>query len=175
MAQPHTTEVGVPHDAGHSKAFPPLDPNVFVPQLVWLAITFAILYALLSRIALPRIGEVIEERRDRIQRDLDHAESLKGETEKALKDYEQSFADARAKAGAIARETRDKLSADTDRERKAMEDKVAAQIADSEARIKAMKDKALASVSDIAADTASAIVGKLIGEDVSAAEAKKAL
>ena len=53
--------------AGHAKVFPPLDPATFVPQLVWLAISFGLLYLLLKRVALPRVGEVIEERADRIR------------------------------------------------------------------------------------------------------------
>lgn len=175
MAQKLNTETGVPHDAGHTKAFPPLDPANFSPQIIWLAITFALLYALLSRVALPRIGEVIEERRDRIQRDIDAAEAMKAETEKALKDYEQALADARVNASGIARETREKLAAETDKKRHAMEQQVAAKIADAEARIATMKAGALASVGEIAADTASAIVGKLIGETVSPADVKKQL
>lgn len=175
MAQKHNTETGVPHEAGHKGAFPPLDPANFAPQIIWLAISFALLYALMSRIALPRIGEVIEERRDRIQRDIDAAEALKAETEKALKGYEDALADARGKASGIARDTREKLAAETDRERAETDTKVNAKIAEAEARIAAMKNNALSSVNDIAADTASAIVGKLIGETVSAADVKKVL
>ena len=171
----HNTETGVAHEAGHKAGFPPLDPANFAPQIIWLAITFALLYGLLSKIALPRIGEVIEERRDRIQRDIDAAEALKAETEKALRGYEQSLADARSKAGGIARETRDKLATETDKKRHASEAEVAAKIADAEGRIAAMKANALQHVGDIAAETARATVGKLIGVDVSAAEAKKHL
>lgn len=175
MAQPHNTETGVPHEAGHKGAFPPLDPANFAPQIIWLAITFVVLYALLSRMALPRIGEVIEERRDRIQRDLDAAEALKAETEKAIADYEQSLVDARSKASGIARETREKLAAQTDKKRHESEAQVNAKIAEAEGRITDMKNSALTSVSDIAAETASAIVGKLIGENISAADVKKHL
>ncbi len=175
MAQPHNTETGVPPEAGHKGPFPPLDSTHFAPQIIWLAITFAVLYWLLSKIALPRIGEVIEERRDRIQRDLDAAEALKSETDSAIRDYEQSLSDARSKAGGIARETREKLAAQTDKKRHESEALVNAKVSDAESRITSMKNNALASVNDIAAETASAIVGKLIGENVSAADVKKHL
>ncbi|HRY05909.1 MAG TPA: F0F1 ATP synthase subunit B [Hyphomicrobiaceae bacterium] len=175
MAEPHKTETGVAHEAGHKGAFPPLDSTHFAPQVIWLAITFAILYWLLSKIALPRIGEVIEERRDRIQRDLDAAEALKSETEQAIGNYERSLAEARSKASGIARETRDKLAAQTAKKRHESEAQVNATIAEAEGRITAMKNSALTSVNDIAAETASAIVGKLIGENVSTAEAKNHL
>jgi F-type H+-transporting ATPase subunit b len=175
MAQPHNTETGVAHEAGQKSAFPPLDPNHFAPQIIWLAITFAMLYWLLSKVALPRIGEVIEERRDRIQRDIDAAEALKAEMEKAIADYEQSLSEARTKASGIARDTREKLAAQTDKKRHESEAQVNAKIAEAESRISTMKANALSSVNDIASETASAIVSKLIGEDVSAAEAKKHL
>src|SRR5258705_2117824 len=98
----------VPEGAGHAKVFPPLDPGTFAPQLIWLALTFGLLYVLLKRVALPRIGEVIEERGDRVRRDLEQAEKLKGDTEQALAGYEQALGEARAKAGAIAKGVRDK-------------------------------------------------------------------
>ncbi len=175
MAQKVTTGTEVAHGDGHKKPFPPLDPQFFASQLIWLAITFIALYMLLSRLALPRIGEVIEERRSRIRRDLDEAERLKTETDKALKAYEQSLADAKANAGSIARETRDRLAAETEREKAAVETQVAAKLADAEARIAGTKAKAMASVSEIASETAVAVVSQLIGVAPSAAEVKKAL
>ena len=74
-----------------------------MPQLFWLALTFGLLYVLLKRFALPRVGEVIEERRERIERDLEKAEKLKAETQLALSNYELALAEARTKAGVIAK------------------------------------------------------------------------
>src|SRR5262245_23341582 len=108
MATQATTASTGHGESGHGKVFPPLDPGTFVPQLVWLALTFGLLYMLLKRFALPRVGEVIEERRERIQRDLERAEKLKAETEQALADYEKALGEAHARANAIAREMRDK-------------------------------------------------------------------
>ena len=99
----------VPDTVKAKSGLPQLNVADFAPQLIWLALTFGLLYLIMSRVALPRIGEVIEERSQRIQRDLDEAERLKGETEKALGAYEQALAEARAKAQGIAKETRDKL------------------------------------------------------------------
>ena len=105
--------------AGEAKGggLPQLNPHDFAPQLIWLGITFFTLLLLLSKVALPKVGGVIEERRQRIQRDLDEADRLKGETEKALATYEESMASARSRAGGIAKEIRDKLSAEVDGER----------------------------------------------------------
>ena len=64
---------------GPGKVFPPLDPATFVPQSSGSRARFGLLY-LFARVALPRVGEVIEERADRIRRDLEQAKKLKVET-----------------------------------------------------------------------------------------------
>ncbi len=158
-----------------SGGLPQLNPGDFSPQLVWLALTFVVLYLILAHVALPRIGEVIEERRDRVQRDLDSAERFKAETDAALAAYEQAVSEARQKASSMAKDMRETLSAETEKERAGVESELAAKLTEAESRITATKDKALSSVNEIAAETASAVVSKLLGEDVSPAEVKKVL
>lgn len=175
MAEKTITSTGLPDGVGHGKAFPPLDATTFAPQLVWLAIAFGVLYWLLSRLALPRIGQVMEERRERVQRDLSEAERLKTETDAALKAYEQSHAEARGRAQGIAKEMRDKLAARADQERQRLDADLAAKIAGTEKQIAETKARALAGVNEIAAETASAIVAKLIGQEASADELRRAL
>jgi F-type H+-transporting ATPase subunit b len=154
---------------------PQLNPADFSPQLAWLAVTFVVLYLILSRVTLPRIGEVLEERRDRVQRDLDAAERFKTDTDSALAGYEKALGDARQKASSMAKDVRDRLTADTEKERTRIEGELHAKLADAETRIAATKAKALTSVDEIAAETASAVIAKLLGEDVSPIEVKKAL
>lgn len=175
MAEKVTTSTTGHSDASHPKVFSPLDAGTFVPQLVWLALTFGLLYVLLKRFALPRVGEVIEERQERIKRDLEKAEKLKVDTEQALANYEQALAEARTKANAIAKDVRDKLASEVDKERAAVDAQIAKKVADAEARIAQSKAKAMANVSDIAADTASAVVAKLLGTEVSKDEIQRAL
>jgi F-type H+-transporting ATPase subunit b len=140
-----------------------------------LALTFLALLFMMWKVALPRIGEVIDERRERIARDIEAAGRLKAETDKALADYEKALSDARSNASGIAKQMRDKLTSETDAEKAKVESQIAAKLAEAEARIAATKSKALSAVNDIAADTATAVVSKLIGQDVHADEVKKAL
>ncbi|MEQ8824749.1 MAG: F0F1 ATP synthase subunit B [Filomicrobium sp.] len=163
------------HGGHESASFPPFNVDTFAPQLVWLAITFTALYVLMSRLVLPRIGEVIDERRERIQRDLDSAERLKTDTDKALADYEKALGDARANAGAIARDTREKLDAKVAERQRAVDDEIAGRLAEAETRIQDVRTKALASVDEIATDVASAVVKQLIDTDVSASDIQSAL
>ena len=142
---------------------PQLEFADFAPQLIWLTITFVTLYWVMARIALPRIGAVIEERRDRIADDLDQAEQLKQKTEEAIATYEQALAESRAKAHAIAQETRDKLAAELEAERSRLDQKMAKQAETAEARIGKAKDAALAQLNDVAKSATENIVTSLIG------------
>ena len=165
-------------EAAHGAAkpgLPQLDANFYAPQLFWLALTFAALYFLMSKVALPKIGDIISERAGRIQRDIEAAAKLKGETDKALADYEKALQDARGKASSIAKETRESLARETEAEKAKVEAQLAAKLQQAETRIAATKTKALSAVNDIAAETASAVVGRLIGQDVSLADVKKIL
>ncbi|MBA2125819.1 F0F1 ATP synthase subunit B' [Hyphomicrobium methylovorum] len=154
---------------------PQLDPSHFAAQLFWLSVIFVALLFIMSKVALPRVGDVIEERRSRIKRDLEAAARLKDETDQALANYEKALADARANASGIAKETRDKLSAETDSERQRVDQQIAAKLQQAESRIAETKSKAVSAIGEIASDTARAVVSKLIGQDVSPDEVKKAL
>jgi F-type H+-transporting ATPase subunit b len=159
---------------GHKGPFPPFQPETFASQLVWLAITFVILYVMASKIALPRIGGILEARRERIEGDLAEAQRLKTESDAALAAYEKSLADARARAQALASSVRDKQAAEAEAHRKALDVKLNAQLAEAEKTIAAAKTSAMANVRGIAAEAAAAIVKRLAGitpsdETVSAA------
>ena len=167
-----TTGTEVP---GGSGSFPPFDPSTFGPQLIWLTLTFGALYLIMSRKALPRIADVIEERANRIKRDLDAAERLQGETSKAIATYEQALGDAKTSASGIAKDTRAKLAADIEKEKASVDVLMNKKIADAEVRIAATKTKALASVNEIAGTTAAAVVARLIGHEPTADEIKRAM
>lgn len=165
----------VPETVEKKSGLPQLNTHDMMPQLIWLALTFGVLYLVLSRLTLPRIESVIEERQNRIQRDLDEAERLKGDTEKAIAAYEQSLAEARGNANALARETREKLATEVEQERAKVEADLAAKQADAEARISAMKNEAMSNVDTIASETAGEVVKKLINVDVSPDDVRAAL
>ncbi len=159
MATKTHTEV----PAGGKPAFPPFAKETFASQIVWLVITFVALYLVISRIAIPRIGGIFEERAKRIEGDFADAQRSKEEAEAALAAYEKALADARNRAQAIGAEIRDKLHAEAEERRKGLEAKLNAQLAEAEKSIAATKTAAMANVRGIAVDAASAIVERLIG------------
>jgi len=170
----HTTE-STGHEGGHKGAFPPMDATTFPSQIFWLVIFFALLYLLMSKVALPKMAAVLERRHKTIEGDLAKATALKNETQAAIDSYEKALADARAKAQGIAAETRAKMNAEMEAERAALEKTLAAKTADAEAKIAAAKAQAMKDVGEVAAETAAEIVAELTGAEATKADAAKAI
>ena len=154
---------GTEAPGGHGGGFPPFNSQTFPSQLVWLVISFVLLYALMAKWALPQVARVVEGRQKGIADDISEADKLKRQSEEAVAAYEKALADARANAQAIANETRDKQAAEAEATRKRLEDELNRKLADSEKTIAATKQAAMANVRGIAEETASAIVERLIG------------
>ena len=149
-------------DAG-ARPFPPFEKDTFASQLVSLAIAFVALYLIVSKIALPRVGSVIDARQNQIDGDLADAQKLRDQSDAALKAYESELASARSRAHAIGAENREKLNAASEVERRALEDKLTAKLAESEKTIASTRQAAMSNVRGIAADAAAAIVQRLSG------------
>lgn len=143
--------------------FPPFNKETFASQLVWFVVFFVALYVIIAKLAIPRIGGIVEARRGRIEGDLAEANALKGQSDAALSAYEKSLADARGRAQTLANETRDSLNAEAEVVRKRLEGELNTKLAAAEQTIAATKTAAMANVHGIAVDTASAIVQRLIG------------
>lgn len=148
-------------EGAHSDVFPPFDPSTFGSQLLWLALAFGALYLVMSRLALPRIGEILEVRRDRIESDLAEADRMRQKTDQAIEDYEKALAAAKASAQGIAEETRTSVKTELDKKRADIEADLASKVASAEVRIQKTKTDALENVGEIAVDTAQALVAQL--------------
>jgi len=142
---------------------PQLNPLDWAPQLIWLVITFGVLYLLMKWVAVPKIGSVIEMRQGRIAGDLEAADKLRRKTQEAIAAYEQALAEAKARAHAIAQEASNKLKAEMAAERAALDRDLAARSVEAEKRIHQAKTSALKDVNQVASDTAAEIVRTLIG------------
>jgi F-type H+-transporting ATPase subunit b len=156
------TQAHTEHPGGKPQ-FPPFDKSTFPSQLLWMAVFFVLLYVIIAKLAIPRIGGTVEARRGKIEGDIAEANRLKDQSDAALKAYEKSLADARARAQQLASETRDKLNAEAEQSRKALESQLNAKLAEAEKAIAATKAAAMANVSGIAVDAAVSIVQQLTG------------
>src|SRR5690606_17195638 len=132
--------------SGGKPDFPPFNVETFASQLVWLAIFFVALYVIIARLAVPRISHTVEARRDRIAGDFAEANRLKEQSDAAMAAYEKALADARGRAQALAGEARDKLNAEADKARHALEGELNTRLAKAEETIAATKSAAMANV-----------------------------
>ena len=167
MAESHgNTKGATAHteaDGGQKAPFPPFQKDTFASQLVSLLIAFVALYLIVSRIALPRVGSLLDERQNKIEGDLAAAQKLKDASDDALKAYESELAAARTRAQAIGSETREKLNAASEAERKTLEERLSVKLAEAEKTIASTREAAMSNVRGIAADAAAAIVQRLTG------------
>ena len=170
-----TGAMALPAGPALAAGLPQLDASTYAPQVIWLAITFAVLYVIMAKVALPRIGHVLEERRYKIDQNLKMAESLKGEAEAAAEAYEGALADARARAGTVLSDVREGAASDAAGRQAELGARLHADIQEAEAGIAAARDKAVAGIRDVAAEVAHSAAEKLAGETVDAGAVRSAV
>ena len=161
-AQPITSVEQIP-PSELGRGFPPFEKQTFPSQLFWFALIFIVLYLLMSRIALPRIGSILEDRRKQVEGDLAEAQRLKEASDAAIAAHEKALAEARVRAQALANETREKAAAAAEARRKEVDATLHARIAEAEKTIAATRSAAMTNVHGIASEAAAAIVERLIG------------
>jgi F-type H+-transporting ATPase subunit b len=142
---------------------PQLDPAFFATQLFWLAVSFVVLYLLMSRLAMPQIAGVLKQREDKIRGDLETAQKLKEESKSVIAAYEKALADARGEAQATARQTTDAANAEAARRQQEVAHRIAGELAAAERRIADARAQAMANVKTMAAEVAQQAFGRLTG------------
>ncbi|MEF3367204.1 ATPase [Methylocystis sp. 9N] len=153
-------------DAGethHAGGFPPFESENFAPQLFWLFLIFGLLYVLMSRVALPRVGSILENRETKISSDLGAARELQAKAQTAAAANDENLRLRREEAQAIGRDAQQKIAKETADQRARAEAEAAEKIRASEERIASAKTQALANVQEIAVDAAASIIEKLAG------------
>jgi F-type H+-transporting ATPase subunit b len=165
-------EGGAAHE---SAGLPQLDTSSYPSQIFWLAVSFLLLFWLFRTKALPRVGEVLEARQDRIAADLDRATKLREEAEAALVRYQQVVSEAQGKASTQIRETRERLVAESSARQAELDAALTKKIDEADQRIRAARDAALAELHSVAVEVAQAATTRLIGREVPRAAAEAAL
>jgi len=142
---------------------PQLDPAVFIPQIFWLFVVFAVLYFFMSRSAAPKIADVLKKRQNTIADDLAEAERLQADAEEARVAYEKSQTDIRNNAAAVVLNKREELKAEAEAEYQKLSEQLASKANEAQKHIDAAKDKALGEIRDVATDVCVDIVSKISG------------
>ncbi len=158
---------------------PQFNIATFPPQIIWLAITFVVLYILMARVALPRIGNVLSERQEKIDDNLEAAEQLRTQAKADADAYSSELAKAREAARLAIAEATLEVSADAAQKQEALGQRLTAQIKSAEAEIDKAKANARTSIRDAAIGVAQAATQRLIGtapaEPTTAAAVDRAL
>lgn len=149
---------------GSAIGMPQLCADWMPNQIFWLLVTLVVIYLVLSRIALPRIGAVLAERRGTITNDLAAAEDLKLKAVEAEKAYNDALAAAKSEAGKIVAEARAEIQKELDAATARADVQIAAKATESESRIAEIRAGALEAVTEVARDTAKELVAALGGK-----------
>ena len=155
--------------------FPPFDTTTFPTQFFWLAVTFVFLFVMMWRVAGPRINAAITGRRGTINGAIAEAGKARADAEAAQAAYENALASARARANALAEDTRTKMNAEIAKAKAEADAKAHDAMLAADTRIAQTRESAKAAVTVAARDAAIAIVERLTGDKVSADDAAKAL
>jgi len=149
------------------EGMPQLCPEWMGNQIFWLVVTLAVIFFILSRVALPRIAAILADRQGTITGDLARAEDLKSKAAEAEEAYNKALADARAEAQNIIAATKAEIKAELDEATAQADAEIAARAAEGEKKIAEIRASALESVKEVAEATTLELVS-VMGIDADA-------
>jgi F-type H+-transporting ATPase subunit b len=138
-------------------------------ELIWGAVAFTLLFLLLARFALPAMNRMLEERRARIQGQLEEAEQIRHEAEGLRRQYQEQLKEARSRANELVEQAR--ADAERVREQKVREADEEAQAIrqrardDSEAERSRLVQQLRTQVAALSVDLAGRIVHRELDEE----------
>ncbi|HYD17359.1 MAG TPA: hypothetical protein VEF76_02635 [Patescibacteria group bacterium] len=172
-AEMPATDAAVEHEVKEDIGFPQLKAKSYPSQVLWLFISFALLYTLMSKLALPKVSAVLDQRRAQREGNLTRAEQLQEEAAKAKTSYEAALAKAHESAQEAMSAADAEISARIAAESAKFAEATRKRVATAEQGIAKAKEEAMASLADISAEISAEIVAKVAGVQVSKADAKK--
>lgn len=140
---------------------PQLDISTFLPQLFWLVVSFSLLYYILNKFCLPKIGNIFHERDSKISHALSKAERNKKAASRLKEDYEEILAQAMKTKSNMISEALKEISTDIDHKITEHELGMKIIISESEQKIKEFKKNSKDDVKHIAAEAAEDILSSL--------------
>ena len=152
--------------SGESGGMPQLNPEFWVSQIVWLILTFGILYIVLSKLILPKISDNLESRKSQILENIETAETQREESEKKLREFEKIILDSKLEAKNHFNEIRQRTLEDINNKRSELEKEIDKEIDAAEEEINNLKINSNEKIKNIAVETSSELIKQLIGEEV---------
>ena len=151
--------------SGESGGMPQLNPEFWVSQILWLVLTFGILYIVLSKLILPKISDNLESRKSQILENIETAETQREESEKKLKEFEKIILESKLEAKNYFNEARQKILKDINNKKVALEKDIDNEISAAEQEVNNLKITSSEKIKKIAIETSSELIKQLIGEE----------
>ena len=152
--------------AAESGGMPQLNPEFWVSQIFWLAITFSILFVLLSKLILPKISANLETRKLLILENVETAEKKREESESKIKEYNEIIIKTKNEAKSLISHAKEKLMKDINLKKETLEKDLSGEIQKAEIEIKEFRNKAPEKINKIAVETSTDLLQQLISADV---------
>jgi len=144
---------------------PQLDFSTFLPQIFWLFISLSFLYIVLSRYALPRVSDVIEERKDIIAQDIDSAKNFSTEAELAIEELNMKLSEAKINSQSLMNNSLQEIKESNEEKKAILLKEINDDIVAAEAKIQEKKEESLSEISSVSEDIAIEMLENLsIGE-----------
>ena len=151
--------------SGESGGMPQLNPEFWVSQIVWLVLTFGLLYIILSKLILPKISDNLESRKSQILENIEIAETQREESEKKLKEFEKIILNSKLEAKNHFNETRQKTLEDINNKRAVLEKDIDKEISAAEEEINNLRINSNEKIKNIAVVISAELTKQLIGEE----------
>ena len=140
---------------------PQLDFSTFVPQIFWLFVSLSILYLILSKYALPRVSDVIEERKDIIAHDIDEAKKFSLDSKKAIEDLTLKMSKAKSESQQIVNNALIEVKSKNETKKEKIILEINDELLDAEKEIFEKKEIALKDVTKISKELAKEMLDNL--------------
>ena len=140
---------------------PQLDLSTFASQAFWMVLSFCLLWILLSIFVTPKIADVLEQRKRKIDDYIRKAEKLNQQAKASLAKYEQALNEAKQKAAASIAENQKESASFLVAVEKLLNERLNKQIADSEFKLATEKKETMLQIESLSQNLAFEIVQKL--------------
>lgn len=156
-----------------SAGMPQFDANFFTSQFFWAVFSFLVLLGLLMKYVLPALGEILDERGNKIAKDISSAEAQRKEAEEMLAKYKQDLASANQEAVKVVEEARVTANSLKEKALSELDEELAKKKASALEEIEQLKRQTMAEISDLAIDVAMLATEKLVAKKVTKTDANK--
>ena len=151
---------------GAKGGMPQLNTEFWASQIFWLILIFSILYIIIWKIFLPKITDIIENRKSRIIGDLNETQKLKENAEKKLSEYNKIIEDTKKEAKKIIEDNKKKLENDIKSKKQKFNEEIEKELISVEKEIKSLKKSSISSINKIAVEVSSEVIKQLVGTGV---------